>query len=312
VNNQHIVVTGAGGFVGQRLAKQLIADPAYANARFTLTDSRVSRFAPQANVRVIRGDVCDPALMADILGPRADIVYHLAGVLGGAAEADYPLARRVNLDASLNLLELLRDEARPPRVVYASSVAVFGPPLPSMIDDNTIPRPVMHYGAQKRMMEVALEQLSARGWIDGIALRLPGIVARPDADSRLKSAFLNTVFYDYAAGRDFTLPVSPEGTVWLLSVSACVRALMHAGQLRSTQLTGRRALTLPAQRVGMSALVDALAERFPESKSKIKWEPDPQLEALFARQPPLTTAMSEALGFRHDGSLSQLVDQAIQ
>jgi D-erythronate 2-dehydrogenase len=312
MNTRHIVVTGAGGFIGERLATQLISEPAYADARFTLTDCVISRSSPQANVRLIQGDVCDKALIAEVLGSRADIVYHLAGVLGGAAEINYPLARRVNLDASLNLLESLRDESRPPRVVYASSIAVFGPPLPSMIDDDTIPQPVMHYGGQKRMIEVAIEQLSAHGWIDGIALRLPGIVARPAADARLKSAFLNTMFYDYASGRDFTLPVSPRGTVWLISVSACVRALVHAGQLPQSQMTGRRALTLPAQRISMLELVSGLGERFPQSQSRITWAPDPGLEALFACQPPLMTAMGDALGFKHDGSLVQLINNAVQ
>jgi nucleoside-diphosphate-sugar epimerase len=196
-------------------------------------------------------------------------------------------------------------------VVYASSIAVFGPPLPILIDDDTLPNPVMHYGGQKRMVEVAIEQLTAHGWIDGIALRLPGIVARPAADSRLKSAFLNTLFYDYAAGRDFTLPVSPDGTVWLLSSSACVQALLHAGQLPSHRLARRRALTLPAQRVSMAALVEGLKVRFPNSQSTIKWEPDATLETLFARQPPLVTALSDALGFKHDGTLPRLIDAAM-
>jgi nucleoside-diphosphate-sugar epimerase len=235
----------------------------------------------------------------------------LAGVLGGAAEAHYALSRKVNLDSTLNLLESLRDEARPPRLIFASSIAVFGPPLPQAIDDDTLPMPVMHYGGQKRMIEVALEQLSAHGWIDGIALRLPGIIARADASSGLKSAFLNTLFYDYAAGKDFTLPVSAEGTVWLLSVGACVQAFVHAAELRPGQLQQRRAFTLPAIRVSMAQLLRALAEQFPESRSQVAWDPDPQLEALFARQPPLSTAMADALGFRHDGSLRQLIAQAL-
>jgi nucleoside-diphosphate-sugar epimerase len=308
---RHVVITGAGGFVGQRLAARLLSDSAYEDARFTLTDLSIAQPPKSAKVRVIEGNLSDPHVLADVVGPRADVVYHLAGVLGGAAEAQYALSRKVNLDASLNLMELLRDEARPPRLIFASSIAVFGPPLPEVIDDDSMPLPTLHYGGQKRMIEVAIEQLSAHGWIDGIALRLPGVVARADADSRLKSAFLNTMFYDYAHGRDFTLPVSAEGTVWLLSVAACVQAFVHAAHLAPGRLKQRRAFTLPAIRVSMSQLVRALGKRFPESRSQVAWNPDPQLEASFARQPPLTTAMADALGFRHDGSLGQLIAQAI-
>jgi D-erythronate 2-dehydrogenase len=312
VNKPHVLITGAGGFVGRRLTQQLLSEPAYLEATFTLTDVALPHVPKRRNVRVIEGDLCNHSLLAEVLGPRVDIAFHMAGVLGGAAEANYELARKINLDGTLRLLESLRDEARPPRVVFASSIAVFGPPLPAAIDDDTMPVPVMHYGGQKRMIEVAIEQLSAHGWIDGLALRLPGIVARKDADSRLKSAFLNTMFYDYAAGRDFTLPVSPEGTVWLLSVAACVRTFIHAGQLLPRQLVRRRAFTLPAQRVSMAELLGALKERYPESQSAVTWQPDAQLEALFTRQPPLSTALSDALGFLHDGTLSELIAQAMQ
>jgi len=311
MTKKHVVITGAGGFVGQRLAQQLLLDPAFANVNLTLTDVAISQSPRAANVRIVQGDLSERRVIAEVLGTRADLVYHLAGVLGGAAEANYALSRKVNLDASLNLLEALRDEAHPPRVVFASSIAVFGPPLPDAIDDDTMPVPVMHYGGQKRMIEVAIEQLSAHGWIDGLAIRLPGIVARRGADSRLKSAFLNTMFYDYAAGRDFTLPVSAEGTVWLLSIAACTQAFLHAARLLRSELGPRRAFTLPALRVSMSQLVAALRERYPESESKIHWEPDARIEALFARQPPLSAALGDALGFRHDGTIARLIAQAV-
>jgi D-erythronate 2-dehydrogenase len=277
-----------------------------------LTDSVTFEAPKSSKVRVIQGDLCKHSVMTEIIGPRADIVFHLAGVLGGAAEDNYALSRKVNLDTSLNLLELLRDEVDPPRVVYASSIAVFSPPLPKVIDDDTMPVPTMHYGGQKRMIEVAIEQLSAHGWIDGVALRLPGIVARRGADSRLKSAFLNTMFHDYAAGRDFTLPVSAEGRVWLLSVASCVQAFIHAAQLAPGQLARRRAITLPALHVTMLQLINALKERYPESHSRVAWSPDPRLEALFASQPTLITALADKLGFRHDGTLAHLIAQAME
>jgi nucleoside-diphosphate-sugar epimerase len=307
----HVLVSGAGGFIGSRLADRLLADERFARARLTLLDLTVPNPPSDKRVRTLVGDIAEPAVRAEAIDGRADIVFHLAGVLGGAAESNYPLSRRINIDATLSLFEELRDEARPPRVVFASSIAVFGTTIPEHIDDDTIPLPSMVYGAQKLMMEVALTQFSGRGLLDGISIRLPGIVARPGADARLKSAFLNNVFYAYARGEDFVLPVSPEGASWLISVPTVVDAFVHAATLPREQLGERRAFTLPAQRVRMAELVQALGRRFPSSRAKIEYRPDAQLQAQFASQPPLTTAIADQLGFRHDGDLDRLVERAL-
>ena len=306
----HIVVTGAGGFIGSRLVTRLLADPRFRAARITAIDTTLPVL--DRRVRAIVGDMTTPAILGEIVKGSADLVFHLAGVLGGAAEADYARARRVNVDASLDLLEGLRDAGRRPRVVFASSIAVFGPPLPDRIDDDTMPVATMTYGAQKRMIEVAVEQFSARGWIDGLALRLPGIVARRDADARLKSAFLNTLFHDFAAGRDIDLPVAADGTTWLLSVPACVTALLHAAAIPTDALGRRRAMTLPAQRVALADLVAALGRHFPASRSQVRYGADPELTAAFASQPRLTTALADGLGFRHDGDLATLIANALK
>lgn len=309
---RHILITGAGGFIGTRLVNQLLAEADFGDCRLTLLDLHLAERSGDARTRYIEGDISAPGIIEEAIDGRADVIIHLAGVLGGAAEADYPLSRRINVDATLNLFEAVRDGEAPPRVVFASSIAVFGPQLPAMVDDDTLPQPTMIYGAQKRMMEVALEQFSARGWIDGLAIRLPGIVARRDADARLKSAFLNTIFYDYAAGRDITLPVSADGTTWLISVPGCVEAFIHAVRLPAQSAGPRRAFTLPAQQVRIEELVSALAQRFPESRSRVSYVPDENLERQFARQPPLETAIGDRLGFRHDGDLDTLIRRAMQ
>ncbi|MEH3106455.1 MAG: NAD-dependent epimerase/dehydratase family protein [Sphingomonas fennica] len=309
---RHVVVTGAGGFIGRKLVAALLAADDMADCRFTLLDLKADGIAHDPRARAIEGDFGDPETLARAIDGRADIVLHLAGILGGTAEAHYDLSRRINVDATLTLFEAVRDAARPPRVVFASSIAVFGPDLPDRVDDDTLPQPTMTYGAQKRMMEVALEQFSARGWIDGLAIRLPGIVARPDADARLKSAFLNTMFHDYAAGRDIVLPVSGDGTTWLISVPACVAAFLHAARLPAGSAGGRRAFTLPAQCVRIADVIAALGRRFPDSGSRVSYAPDQILEAQFARQPPLTTAIADRLGFRHDGTIDRLVDRAVR
>ena len=307
--SRHVVVTGAGGFVGGLLVARLLADPAFSDARITVNDLALGAYPPR--VRAVPGDFGDAGVRAALLEGGCDLLYHLGGVLGGAAEADPALARRVNIDATLDLFEAVRNDTAPPRVVFASSIAVFSAPWPAHVDDDTRPNPTMVYGAQKAMIEIAVEQMSARGQIDGLALRLPGIVVKPGADARMKSAFLNRVFEVFGEGIDLTLPVSPDGTTWLLSMSACVDALVHAGALAPERITGRRALTLPCQNVRFDALVAALHARWPHSPTTIRYAPDPMLEAQFGRQPPLTTHAADVLGFRHDGDVATLVSRAL-
>ncbi|MEG3125365.1 NAD-dependent epimerase/dehydratase family protein [Sphingomonas sp. GB1N7] len=309
---QRILVTGADGFIGARLVRALLADPRFADAVIMLNDLSLTNGIDDPRIVRCEGDFGDPAIRAKLVANTPDLVFHLAGILGGAAEADYPAARRVNVDATLVLLEALRNEDAPPRVVFASSIAVFGPPLPDAIDDDTTPLPTMIYGAQKRMMEIAVEQFSARGWIDGLALRLPGIVARPGADARLKSAFLNALFYRFAAGEAITLPVRAAGTTWLISVRACVAALLHAGTIERDRLGRRRAMTLPAQHVRFDDLVAAIGRRFPDSGARVDYAPDATIEMQFGSQPPLTTPLADALGFVHDGDIDVLVARAME
>lgn len=307
-----VLVTGAGGFIGHQLVKRLLTEPTLAGARFTLCDLVLPQLPDDPRVRGVEGDFGDRTVLGQLVESAPDLVFHLAGVLGGAAEADPVLARRVNIDSTLSLFEALRAADQPPRVVFASSIAVFGPSDGERIDDGTETRPTLVYGAQKRMMEIALDQMSARGWIDGIALRLPGVVARPGADARLKSAFLNSVFHAVARGEDMILPVPRDGTTWLLSVQACVDALLHAARVPAGMLQGRRVFTLPAQRVQFGDLIEGLRRTFPDSASRIDFQPDPDITAQFGRQPELSTQGADALGFRHDGDLATLTARAMQ
>jgi len=281
-----ILVTGADGFLGRVLAQSLPPE------RLRLVDRRRPDLA---GAECIAADLTDAAALPDLL-EGIETIIHLAALPGGAAETDPGASRAINLDASLNLIAAASGRAR---FVYASSIAVFGAPLPERIDDATPPSPAMTYGAHKAMVEIALADAIRRGDIEGIALRLPGIVARPAAPSGLKSAFLSDLFRAIRDGTPFVLPVGPDSTVWLMS-AACA-----AGNLiRALDVPSGAAITLPALRATIADLVDAIAQGRP---ARIHYEPDPDLEAQFGRQPPLATARADALGFRHDGDLATLI-----
>lgn len=309
----HVVITGAAGFSGRVLVDRLLSHEGFASARFTLLGRAVTDPPADSRVRTVNGDICDPNIRRDVIGARADLVFHLAAVLSGAAQANYPVSRQVNVDATLSLFEELRDATAPPRVVFASSISVFGSGLPDQVSDDTLARPGTVYGAQKLMMEITLQQFSDRGFLDGLALRLPGIVASPKDDTRMKAAAFNRLFYTYAQGGadSISFPIGPEGTTWLLSVRACVEALVHAGMLPPRLLGKRRAFTLPALRVRVADLVAALARRFPESRTRVNYCADRELQALLASFPTLTTPIADSLGFRHDGDLDRLISGAI-
>jgi nucleoside-diphosphate-sugar epimerase len=304
-----ILVTGANGFIGRRLVARLAEDPQFADAQITACDI-IAPALSIPRVESIVGDLADDDFLARVTEGAPDLVFHLASILSGEAEANYARARRVNIEATLSLFEALRHPDVPPRVVFASSKAVFGPPLPDRVDDTTQPFPTMVYGAHKRMMEIALEQFSASGWIDGIAIRLPGVFPRADANARQRSAFISLIFRAVARGEDMVLPVSPDGTTWIISMTACIDAFVHAALVPPERLNQRRAMNLPAQNVAFGDLVAALHAAFPQSRSRIDYVPQADIVAQFT-QPPLATPLADSLGFTHDGDLQTLIRRAL-
>ena len=300
-----IIVTGAGGFVGRQLVARLVAG----GQKVVAIDTVVAGLPD--SVTAIAGDLGDPAVRAAALANGAAALVHLATVPGGAAEADPAASRRINIDAMYDLL--LEASAVSPglRVAYASSIAVFGDPLPASVDDATPLSPKMIYGGHKAMMEHAVAMLSNRGAIDGVTVRLPGILARPKGPSGMKSAFMSDLFHALRAGEAFTCPVSAGGQIWAQSVARCADNFVHALTLDSTLLPPGRAVTLPAQRIAMGDLAAEIARQCGVPASLVTYRPDSALEAAFAAQPPLATPAADRAGFAHDGDLATLVASAL-
>ncbi len=242
-------------------------------------------------------------------------MFHLASIPGGSAEAHYALARRVNLDATLDLLE--RGKAQvdggggAPVFVFASSIAVFGKMSPQLTDESPT-RPAMTYGAQKLVGEVLVDDFSRRGWVDGRSLRIPGVLARPPAPTGQLSAFLSDIIRELHAGRPFTCPMSEEATTWASSLPAVVDSLVHAAAPALPGLERRRTFTLPTSRFSMRELVEAIGQaRGAGVERLVSYRPDERIQSLFGGFGTLRSEAAEQAGFRADPDLPTLVRRSL-
>ena len=303
-----IAAIGAGGFVGEALTRVLLAQCAR-DDRIVLIDQTPFAAPVDPRIETHLGSFADPNLRESALD-GADKVILLASILGGAAEANYALSRQVNIDATLSLFEHLRDRNPKTRVVFASTIAVFAKPLPALVTDDTPTGPSIIYGAQKLMREVALSNFAAKGWLDGVSVRPSGVMARPGADARLRTAFMSRLFHAIRDGEDITLPVHPDARTWIGSVDCVARNFVHAAHIASEALGTHRAFTLPALRVSFAELVEALHARFPQSSSRVEYAPDPELVSLFGAYPELETPIADRLGFSRDRDIDDLVNRA--
>lgn len=313
----HVVITGANGFVGAALTRRLLSDgvsPRTPVSRLTLVDQQFNAAFDDPRVNAVAGDFGDSRSLDAIFAHPVNLVYHLASVPGSLAEREPALGLRVNLLATLALFDRIASQpgVSPPRVVFASSIAVYGSSLPPVVNRDTAARPAMSYGAHKLMAEIMLADLTRRGQLDGISLRLPGIVARPGVASGHGSAFMSAVMHAAAAGSSYTCPVSREATSWWMSWPCCIDNLLHAARIDGRLLPPERAAPLPVLHLSLGQVVDALGRLFGASHiAHITHAPDENIERLFGRQPPLRMPEVEALGFSHDGNADQLVCRAL-
>lgn len=314
-----VLVTGANGYVGGALVRRLLADGQIAGRTLgdlVATDLRLDVLPRDARLQAVTGDLSQAATQDALFAAPLDAVFHLASVPGGTAEAQPALARRVNLDASLDLFDRCHQQVEAggavPRVVFASTIAVYGLPMPAMVDDTTPCSPQMSYGAQKWMGEIALADASRRGWADGVSLRLPGVLARPPAPTGQLSAFISDLLRELSQGRAFTCPTGPGATTWASSIHNVLDNLLHAAGVAANRLPASRALLLPTQRFAMDGLVAAVEQVFgTPAQALVRWAPDAHIERLFGRFPALQTPAAAAAGFAPDGDLPTLVRRSL-
>ena len=254
-----ILVVGAAGMLGRKLASSLVTQHETSGrtiSRLTLAD--IVEPEPAGSVapaQIVASDLSSPGVAERLVASRPDIIFHLASIVSGEAEANFEKGYRVNLDGTRNLFEAIRLEGLRqtycPRLVFTSSVAVFGEPLPDLIDDTYLTAPLTSYGTQKAMCELLLADYSRRGILDGIGIRLPTITIRPGKPNKAASGFFSSILREPLIGKEAVLPVSENVRHWFASPRAAVSFMLHAATLDTAQLGARRTLTMP----GLSATV---------------------------------------------------------
>lgn len=318
-----VVITGGGGFIGRRLVEAILAKGTLATADGQQEVREIVLFdqvaAPDAlladrRVRSVTGDIVNPATVGAVMGGDTDSIFHLAAVVSAGAEADFDLGWQVNMEGTRIVLEAARAQRRPPRVFFASSIAVYGGGLPDVVTDATPLHPETSYGAQKTTGELMVNDYTRKGFIDGRAARLPTISVRPGKPNKAASGFASGIFREPLNGVDFACPVSPESCMALMSPRRVVQAIMHAHELDGARLAGNRRLLLPGIRVSMGEAVAAL-ERVAGNrrKGRVSFEIDPATQKIVDGWPKETRSdRAAALGFTGNGSVDEIVAQHIE
>jgi len=318
----HVVITGGAGFLGRRLVDRLVARGRIAAQdgrehridRITLIDTVAGPPWLDPRVVTLTGDLADPGLLKAAITVRTTSVFHLAAVVSGAAEDDFDLGVRVNIDASRALLERCRTVGRAPRFVFASSVAVFGGDLPAVVPDSLAPTPQSSYGMEKAVAELLVNDYSRRGWIDGRAFRLPTISVRPGKPNAARSSFASGIIREPLNGEETTCPVSRDARLWLLSPAAVIDCLLHGHDVPGSAFGGSRMVNLPGVSVTVGEMVAALHLVAGEAvTARIRWQPDVRVQRVVASWPGnFETARARTLGFQSDRDFDGILRQYLE
>jgi D-erythronate 2-dehydrogenase len=319
-NRMKVLITGGAGFLGQQLVRALLqqgsielADDGGKVTRHPLsgivcfdvaegriTDSRVSNRA---------GDIGDPATVAALVDKETTVVIHLAAVVSGTAEADFDLGMRVNLDGTRNLLDACRAGGHRPRLLFSSSIAVFGGDLPAMVTDATTPTPQGSYGTQKLIGELLVQDFTRKGFIDGRSVRVPTATVRPGTPNGAASGFASGIIREPLGGVESILPVPLETAMWVASPRAIVGMFLHALKLSPQDWGWHRSVNLPGFVVTMTEAVETLRQVSGEKTAAlVKHRPDANVQKLVSTWAArFDTSRAKAMGFQADSNFGEIV-----
>ena len=316
VHAVRILVVGGAGMLGRKLVERLARDGTLGSEpirHVSLVDAVEPKRPALARfeVETVVADLAEPGVAGDLVSNRPDVVYHLAAVVSGEAEADFEKGYRVNLDGTRLLLEAVRmlDQAYTPRVVFASSIAVFGAPFPEVIGDDYCTAPLTSYGTQKAIGELLLSDYTRRRFLDGVGIRLPTVCVRPGTPNRAASGFFSGIIREPLNGEEAVLPVPEHIRHWHASPRAAVGFLLHAGTIDGDALGDRRCLTMPGVSVTVAEQIAALRNVAGADVVRlIRAEPDEAVLRIVAGWPHNFDARrAYALGFRADASFEEII-----
>jgi D-erythronate 2-dehydrogenase len=304
-----VVITGGCGFLGRRLTLRLLEGRDI--DELVLFDNAPSAlpFPEDRRLRLVTGDIADRAIVRGVVAPGTNSVFHLAAVVSGEAEANTDLGYRVNLDGTRAVLDACRALGTCPRVIFASSLAVYGGALPLSVGDDTPLTPQTSYGTQKAIGELLVNDYSRKGFVDGCALRLPTVVVRPGRPNRAASTFASSIIREPLSGRAAVCPVSPDTVMALASPRRIVDGLVHALDLPAAALGTNRSLQLP----GFSVAVGEMAAAVRRAGGAEAVAPDPHIQQIISGWPrALAAPRAAALGFTADTGIDEIVQAFIE
>jgi nucleoside-diphosphate-sugar epimerase len=307
-----VLVTGAAGFLGTRVIKALLAGTAGGApvSRIVAADTVA---CPISDPRVVlrTGTIADAAFIGSIVEPGVDVVFHLAAVLSGQSEAEFDVGMQVNLDGTRSLLEACRRLERAPRVVFSSTVAVFGADLPDVVPEDSVLRPQSSYGTAKAMTELLVREYSRRGFVDGIACRLATVTVRPGKPNSALSSFVSGIIREPIAGVDAVCPVPLDTRIWVSSPAVVTANLIHAARVPAAALDGNVTVNLPGLTVTPAEMLASLEHLAgTEARGRVRCEIDPHIARVFATWPgALDDSRARRLGFSGDRDVDDIVRQ---
>jgi D-erythronate 2-dehydrogenase len=313
-----ILIIGGAGMVGRKLAQRLARDGELGGsqiAALTLYDV-VAAEAPQGAtfpVSILTGDLPSPGETDALVASRPDVIFHLAAIVSGEAEQDFDKGYRINLVGTQNLLDSIRrayeGAAQKPRLVFTSSIAVFGAPFPEKITDTFFTTPLTSYGTQKAIGELLIADYTRKGMVDGVGIRLPTICVRPGKPNKAASGFFSNICREPLAGHEAILPVSDDVMHWHASPRAAVNFLLHAATLEGEKIGHRRNLTMPGLAVTVGQQIEALRRIGGEKVvARIRRAPDAFVQGIVAGWPRnFDASRALALGFTAETTFDEIL-----
>jgi D-erythronate 2-dehydrogenase len=312
----HILVIGAGGMLGAKLVSRLCATDNLNDQiihRITRYDAVIAPPPPASGfpIDTFVGDLSAAGEAEKLIVSRPDVIFHLAAIVSGEAERDFEKGYRINLDATRILFEVIRGVGGSyrPRVIFTSSIAVFGAPFPDAIDDDFFTTPLTSYGTQKAIAELLLNDYSRRGFLDGIALRMPTVCVRPGKPNMAASGFFSNIIREPLAGNTAVLPVSDTVRHWHASPRMAVGFLVQAAEMDTAELGDRRTLTLPGLSCTVAEQIDALRKVAGNDVVKlIQSEPDETIAKIVSGWPRnFNPQRALKLGFKAESNFEEII-----